>query len=179
VNVSAGSCQSVVPCSGDLVGTWFYSVACADDPLADVRKSCAGITTVSSSSKLSGRLDFTATTVTRVVDTTYATTVNLPTSCNTQVGCSVIAKVLQQSVPTASCMAATNGGCDCSLSGSSNLTESGTWTNAAGVLTITTPTKTRTFDSCVMSGIAPTSLRLRETSTTSGTELGTTTLLKQ
>jgi hypothetical protein len=167
----------VTPCTGTLEGTWFYSTACGDDPLADMRQYCSSVSTVSSTSSLSGRLDFTGTHVSRQVTTTYLTTVNLPSSC-ASFGCSTIEAALQNSIPTASCSSAGGArtGCDCTVSGTSTLSEAGTWTSSGGVLTVVTPSLTRTFDSCVTAGAVP-SLQLRETtSSLTGTEQGTTTL---
>ncbi|MEW6435168.1 MAG: hypothetical protein AB1730_27015, partial [Myxococcota bacterium] len=176
VTVSTGNCGMVTPCAGNLVGTWYYTAACADDPLADFRSLCPGITSVSSNSQLSGRVDFTATTVTRTVTTTYTSTVHLPASC-ASIGCAAIQSLLQNTAPGATCVAA-GSGCNCTLSGSSTLNESGTWTESNGVITVTTSSTRRTFDGCVTAG-APDTLQLRETSTTSNTEKGTTTLTRQ
>lgn len=177
VSVTTGSCAMVTPCSGALDGTWFYTAACADDPLADFRQACASVTTVSNTSTLAGRLDFVGAQVRRQVTTMYATTVNLPASC-ASLGCSTVQSILRTTVPSATCATAGSGrtGCDCSLSGSSTLTELGTYSASGGVVTITTPNKTRTFDTCVTG----TSLQTRETTAgMSGTERGTTTLTKQ
>jgi hypothetical protein len=167
----------VTPCAGSPVGTWFYTQACVDDPLGDFRQLCAGVTTVSSNSTLSGRVDFTATTVRRQVSTTFATTVNLPASC-ASLGCSTIQSVLRQTAPNATCVSATNGGCDCSISGSSTLDEQGTYTDRNGTITVnvTSPTAmTRTFDTCITGG----AMALRESSATSATSKGTTTVTRQ
>jgi len=103
--------------------------------------------------------------------------VNLPASC-ASLGCATIESLLQSSAPGATCVAA-GSGCDCTLSGSSTLNESGTWTEANGVITVTTSTTTRTFDGCVTPG-SPDTLQLRETTSTLGnTEKGTTTLTRQ
>ena len=176
VTVTTGSCGMVTPCPGNLVGTWFYTAACADDPLADYRSLCPGITTVSSNSMLSGQLDITATTVTRQVTTNYTTTINLPASC-ASLGCPTIESLLRQTVPTATCAVATSG-CDCTLSGSSTLNETGTYTQAASGVVTVNGTTTRTFDACVTGSGLSQQLKLRETSATSATEKGTTTLMK-
>jgi hypothetical protein len=164
----------VTPCASNLQGTWLYQTACGDDPLADFRQFCASVTLVSSSSTLSGRIDFVASAVARRVTTSFNTSVNLPTSC-ASVGCSTIQSLLQQSVPTATCVTAAGGrtGCDCTVSGSSTLDEAGTFTADGGVVTVTTAQRTRTFDTCVAGG----TLQVRETTANlPGTEKGTSTL---
>lgn len=166
----------VTPCSGQLQGAWFYTAACGDDPLADFRQLCSSVTLVSSASTLSGQLDFVGGNAFRRVTTNFNTTVNLPAAC-ASLGCATIQSLLQQSVPTASCVTATSGrtGCDCTVSGSSRLDEAGTFTVDAGVVTVTTAQRTRTFDTCVVGG----SLQVRETTAgLSGTERGTSTLTR-
>lgn len=174
VNVTIGSCSMVSPCNGTLPGTWFYTAACTDDPLVDYRGICPTISTTTNNTTLSGRIDFTASSVTRSVTTTYSSVVNIPTSCNT-LGCATIQSILPAGT---SCVAA-GGGCDCTISGNSTFNETGTWTSANGVITVTTPTTTRTFDSCVTVA-GTTTMQLRENGTTvPATERGTTTLTKQ
>jgi hypothetical protein len=185
VNITTGSCAQVTACSGALAGTWFYSEACADDPLASVRQYCATMTTVSSTSTLAGRIDFIGSTVVRQVTSGYNSTVNLPTACTVVSGfpvtCPTIQAVLRNGVPTATCATAAGSrtGCDCTVSGASTLNETGTYTSDGGVLTVVTPSTTRTFDTCVTPGAVP-SLSVREmTSTLSATERGTTRLIKK
>lgn len=171
----------VTPCASTLSGTWFYSTACADDPLADFRTYCSSVTTVSSTSTLSGRIDFLGANVSRQVHTVYATTVNLPNECLLfGATCSQVQAVLQNTVPNALCMTATSprSGCDCSVSGTNSLNETGTWTADGGVVTVVTPSKTRTFNTCVVQ--TGSVLQLRETtSSLTGTEKGSTTLNKR
>jgi hypothetical protein len=177
VSVTTGSCAMVTPCAGALEGTWFITAACADDPLADFRQACSSVTTVSNTSTLTGRLDFVGAQFNREVATTYATTVNLPAAC-ASLGCSTVQSILRTTVPTATCTTAGSGrtGCDCSLSGSATFSERGTWTSTGGVVTLISPNKTRTFDTCE----AAASLKMRETTSgLTGTERGTTTLTKQ
>lgn len=169
------------PCPGAVQGTWFYTQACGDDPLADFRQFCSTVTLVSSNSTLSGRVDFVGNTVTRQVSTTFDTTVNLPTGCSS-IGCSAVQSLLRQSVPTASCVTAAMGrtGCDCNVTGTGTLDEAGTFVADGGVLTIVTPNKTRTFDTCVLASGSGTTMQVRETTAgLSGTERGTSTLTKQ
>ncbi|MCC6337411.1 MAG: hypothetical protein IT380_25865 [Myxococcales bacterium] len=165
----------VTPCAGNLGGTWFYTAACADDPLADYRQLCPTISTVSSNTTLSGQVTFTAASVTRTVTTTFTTTVNLPASC-ASLGCSAIEQLLRNTVPTATCAAAGQG-CNCTLAGSSTFNESGTYTSQNGVISITAGSTTRTFDSCVQGSGNSAVLELRER-TTNATEQGTTQLMK-
>jgi hypothetical protein len=109
--------------------------------------------------------------------------VNLPAQCTTGVGlsCSSVQGLLRQSVPTATCVAGASGrtGCDCNVTGTGGLDEAGTFVADGGVLTITTPNKTRTFDTCVSTGIS-TTMQVRETTSgLSGTERGTSGLTKR
>lgn len=181
VNVTVGNCAMPTPCAGNVQGTWFYTQACGDDPLADMRQFCSSVTLVNSTSTLSGRVDFAAVNVTRQVTTTFDTTVNLPTAC-ASIGCSAVQSLLRMSVPTASCVNAAMGrtGCDCNVTGMGSLNETGTFVNDGGVITITTPNKTRTFDTCVLSSGSGTTMQVRETTSgLSGTERGTSTLTRQ
>ncbi|MFT3712882.1 MAG: hypothetical protein QM817_34955 [Archangium sp.] len=181
VTVTVGNCAMPTPCAGNLQGTWFYTQACGDAPLADFKQTCSSVTLISSNSVLSGRVDFVGVNVTRHVETTFDTTVNLPAQCTTGVGlsCSSVQGLLRQSVPTATCVSGMAGrsGCDCNVTGTGGLDEAGTFVNDGGVLTITTPNKTRTFDTCLSGG---TMLQVRETTSgLSGTERGTSGLTKQ
>lgn len=168
----------VTPCASSLEGTWFYETACADDPLADLRSACASISMVSSTSTLAGRIDFVGTSVARQVQGSFSATVNLPQSCATR-GCAAIQVVLRLAVPGATCVgaAAARTGCDCTFTTTSALNENGTWSADGGVVSVVTPSKTRTFDTCVGSG---TTLSLRETTPSlPATEKGTTSLTKR
>ncbi|MEW5738592.1 MAG: hypothetical protein AB1938_06675 [Myxococcota bacterium] len=176
VTVTTGNCGTVQACSGNLIGTWFYTQACADDPLADYRQYCQTISTVSSNTTLSGEITFTNGTFTRRVTTNFTTTVNLPAAC-AALGCSAIESLLRNTVPTATCVAAGQG-CNCTLTGSSTLNESGTYTVQGGVITTTTSGGMgRRFDSCVSASPNGDVLKLRE-STAAPVERGTTTLMK-
>jgi hypothetical protein len=173
VSVTTGSCMTVTPCAGTLTGTWFYTAACADDPLADIKGLCPTVSTITSTSTLTGRLDFSGTSVIRQVNSSYAMTINVPDSCVMNVGCATIQTVL----PNATCSAATGPrtGCDCQVSGTSMLNESGSYTAAAGVVTLTLPSKTRTFNTCVTGS----TLVTRETTNgLTSPERGTTTLTR-
>jgi hypothetical protein len=168
-------------CAGNLQGTWFYTQACGDDPLADFRQLCSSVTLVSSNSTLAGRVDFAGANVARQVTTSFNTTVNLPTAC-ASIGCSSIQSLLRQSVPTATCTSAASPrtGCDCTVTGTGSLDESGTFTNDGGMLTIVTPNKTRTFDTCVVVSGSGATMQVRETTSgLSGTERGTSGLTRQ
>jgi hypothetical protein len=184
VNVMVGNCAMVTPCQGPLQGTWFYTQACGDDPLADFKQTCSSVTLVSSNSVLSGRVDFVGTTVTRVVSTTFDTTVNLPAACTTSVGlsCSAVQSLLRMTVSTATCVAGAAGrtGCDCNVTGAGSLNESGTFVADRGVVTITTPNRTRTFDTCVLVSGSGATMQVRETTAgLPGTERGTSGLTRQ
>ena len=172
ISGTVGNCPALSPCSGPLWGTWFYTAACADDPLADYRALCSGITLVSSTGSLSGRLDFSDAGVTRQVTSSATSTVNLPSTC-VPLGCAVAQSTLRNSVPTATCVNAAMNSCNCTLSSMTVLDERGTYTVDAGILTVSTANKTRVFASCVNGS----SMLLRETTTgLSGVEKGTTTL---
>jgi hypothetical protein len=63
------------------------------------------------------------------------------------------------------------------VSGSNTLDEAGTFTVDAGVLTTITPSKTRTFDTCVTAGDM---LLVRETTSgLAGTEKGSSSLSRR
>ena len=174
VNVTLGNCGMVTPCAGNLVGTWFYTTACNDDPLADFRQYCPTLSTTTNNTTLSGRIDFGTTSVTRTVTTNYSSVVNVPASCNT-LGCSTI----QSLFPVGSTCVASGGGCNCTISGNSTFNETGTWTTNNGVITVVTPNTTRTFNSCVAVSTSTTMLLRENGAAVPATELGTTLLTKQ
>lgn len=176
INVASGSCAAVSPCASSIVGTWYYTQACVDDPLGDLRQLCADVSVVTSNTTLSGRIDITSTHMTRKVSTEYTTTVNIPSRCSS-IGCSGVESILKQTVPSVNCTQA-DAGCDCTLSGASTLEESGAYGESGGVLKFDAGTQVRTFNLCV-SGVSKPTMLLRETSAKTATEQGSVTLTKQ
>jgi hypothetical protein len=180
VTVTRGSCTMVTPCQTALNGTWFYTQACVDNPIADYTQYCPAMTVTAFSSTLSGRVDINSSAWNRTVSTTYSTTVLLPSSCSVG-SCATMESLLQSSSPGATCVASGSAGaCSCTLSGTSTSVESGTVSQAAGALTVTPNGGTvRTYDACAQSS-SPGTLLLRETTAAApSTEKGTTTLTRQ
>jgi hypothetical protein len=170
------ACPAINPrCGGDLVGRWFYTAACVDSSiLSQLNQACAGLGGTISLSNVTGTtrgvVTFTNSTVSRDITTTLNATVNIPAQCAI-VGCATVQTQLAQLYDSVSCTQAGNGGCDCSIQDTSIIRDSGTYTAAQGIITVTSGGTTRTYDYCRTG----TSLVYRET-TTPAYELGTLTL---
>lgn len=173
-------------CGGTLVGDWCYSNLCVTKaellaPLLDsdlVGADCDAddITIVSSSGTVEGTLSFTASTVTRQVDTSAMGNILAGTDCIDDTDCGLSGLLLNgaltsEGIGTASCTDRTDSmpGCDCNVTITSSATMTGDAYTVEGGDTITLTSSGRTFEYCVDGG----DLHFRET--TDGGEPGTQT----
>jgi hypothetical protein len=138
---SAGTCGKVQPCGGSIVGTWTVHTSCGSIGNFTGGVTCTGATLDESMKVTSGTLTFNA-------DMTYATTVaqsgtikfKAPLSCTSAASCDELATSIYPMPPdaTSTCTTA-NAVCDCSIvySGPMTGTDSGTYTTAGNVVTLT------------------------------------------
>ena len=175
----SSSCGRVLPCGGDLVGTWKVETACLDDAFAgrfvttilNESLSCSGATAREIRTEASGSISFTS-------DSTYNTDMSaftslrlaLPSSCsdpqNGILTCEQLnewfAALTKKPFDTFVCTSAASG-CNCAVGLRSNFPAMGTYSSSGTTATLGTD-KPMSFEYCVRAN----ELHLMTVSTDSG-----------
>lgn len=145
-----GTCGTVQPCGGNVVGTWKAADACITGAPTSVTMGTCTVAT-SYSIEVSGTATFnTNMTYTADAQITITTTLNLPASCLTQQGitlmCADLSGLIGASADTdaggnTSCVSASTGGCACTLIETNAATASaGMYTTSGDTITTTDST---------------------------------------
>jgi hypothetical protein len=116
VLTAAGAmCDPLVPCGGDVVGTWDVTGACIEVPVPMDLMRCPGAT-VMASGRARGRVTFDTSVATRVAQYEVTADVFIPGLCAAFVGgCSMIEAQLRMATPDARCVTRASGDCDCAI----------------------------------------------------------------
>ena len=110
--LTMGTCAPLVPCGGDVVGTWDVTGACVEVPIPAALFTCPGATAVGTGMGR-GRVTFDGTTAFRTSQAVVSVEVFVPTVCAGFLGgCSALETMLQSSVPDSACVTET-AGCRC------------------------------------------------------------------
>ncbi len=164
-NIQIGeNCDPLVPCGGDLEGTWEYDGACADwdqigvDP-SQLEALCPAATWESTGT-VTGTVTFANGTVRRDATVTTTASITIPDSCIQELGqglltCPTLAIAIQSYLPGAVCA---QEGTNCLCTTGTNAADWGadTYTVSGSTLTLDSG---RTFDFCTDG----TTLRYQET----------------
>lgn len=153
----SAACPALVPCASNPVGQWRYTSACMDsrNPYPTLSAACSGLVFSNLAGTTTGRVNITASSVTRNITTHITGNIAVPTTCVVPLGgCAGVQNLLRQTMTTATCTGTTT--CDCtftddgaiaststaSISGSTVTTDPGTagartwgFCNAGGMLT--------------------------------------------
>lgn len=106
------TCDPLVPCGGDVVGTWDVTGGCIEAPIPSELMSCPGAT-VTGSGRARGRVVFDGAIAHRLAQSEVTVEVFVPSLCASFVGgCAGIEDMLQMQVPDSACVMET-AGCVC------------------------------------------------------------------
>jgi hypothetical protein len=145
-----GSCTTVSPCGGDVVGTWTATPSCVTLTGAD--SACAGTTGVTTLTVTSGTATYNADLTYTLTSTgSFSTHVHYPSPCYQGLTCDQIGQGIMQSqmLPTVACAVSSAGACDCTGTAPRLSNETGTYTTSGGTMTLTHAGTTSTNSYCV------------------------------
>jgi len=107
-------CAPLVPCGGDVTGTWDVSGGCFEVPLGDVMR-CPGAT-ATGSGRSRGRVTFNGTIAHRVAQSEVDVQVTIPRVCAMFAGgCTAIQTMIRMQTPDAACATETDMSCLCQV----------------------------------------------------------------
>ncbi len=107
-------CTPLVPCGGDITGTWDVGGGCFEVPLGDVMRCPGAHATGSGRSR--GRVTFDGTIAHRVAQSEVDVIVTIPSLCaNFAGGCTAIETMIRASTPDAACATETDTSCLCQV----------------------------------------------------------------
>ena len=143
---TSGSCDALVPCGGDEVGTWDVSGGCVEVPVPEELMSCLGAAITRAEGRARGRVTFTGGTAVRAAQSQVEVEAFVPALCATFVGgCAGIQTKLRMASPDAVCVTEGAGDCRCAVRRSTVIDESGAYT-VDGTAIVETPKR---WDYCV------------------------------
>lgn len=154
--ITYGTCANFAACGGNIAGAWSISGGCASgDAFGELRARCSGLKESNVKISAAGTLTATSTSVTRKLSTTVSASIEIPKSCLPIPACAFIGPALTSGqVPgipkfdTATCVdSATACACNVGLTATQDSTVP--YTTAGSVLTMTEPTRPRTYNYCV------------------------------
>jgi hypothetical protein len=115
VRTDGSSCDALVACGGDEVGTWDVSGGCVEVPVPADLMRCPGAT-LTATGMARGRVTFTGTTAVRTAQSEVIANVYIPGFCATIAGgCDAIATMLGSSFPDSACREDASGDCLCDI----------------------------------------------------------------
>lgn len=146
--VDPGACPAFTACGGDEVGIWDFAGGCIEVDLSAV-SACAGATVTRREGYGRGCVDFDGTFGRRVGQATVEIETHVPPSICTAAGCMVLQNQLRANgVTGATCTDATDAGCDCEASTTTNLEQASAYTIEGNTIVA----GSRRWDYCVDSG---------------------------
>jgi hypothetical protein len=149
VNITlSGACPALTACGGGLVGEWWYSAGCMEDPFPGIKQYCSSATYSGQSVTVTGKVVYTASTVTRTGTAIAKGNIHVPSSC-AWVGCSTIENgILNNGCSSATCSSGSSGSCDCVVNCVGPINESFPYTVSGGVIHVAA-SPARNHDYCV------------------------------
>ncbi|MDQ3030897.1 MAG: hypothetical protein M3Y87_00635 [Myxococcota bacterium] len=108
-------CDPLVPCGGDVVGTWDVQGGCIQLPdIEGMVSMCPGGTVTTRTARARGRVEFDATIARRVAQSEVELEVFLPAFCASFIGgCGAIETQLRMQAPDSACITEPSGDCLC------------------------------------------------------------------
>lgn len=116
VHYDGTACDALVPCGGDVVGTWDVTGGCFELPDVEGMLSlCPGATVTTRTARARGRVTFDATTAHRVAQSEVEIEVFAPALCVGFFpgGCEGIETEIRMRVPDSACVESAAGDCTC------------------------------------------------------------------
>lgn len=112
--LTMGTCDPLVPCGGDVVGTWDVQGGCIEVPIAMDVMRCPGAMIVSATGRARGRVTFDGTNVDRLAQSQAEIEVFIPAFCARFVGgCAEVESMLRMRVADSVCLEEGAGDCRC------------------------------------------------------------------
>ncbi len=146
--VDPGACPAFTACGGDEVGIWDFAGGCIEVNLSAV-SACTGATVTRKEGFGRGCVDFDGTFGRRVGQATVEIETHVPPGFCTAGGCMVLQTQLRANgVMGATCMNASDGGCDCEASTTTNLEQASAYTIEGNTIVA----GSRRWDYCVEGG---------------------------
>jgi hypothetical protein len=173
--LTTGTCPTLTPCGGDVLGTWDVSGACIEVPIESALDACPGTMITGREGRARGRVTFTAmpNIARRVAQSEATVEAFVPQLCAMAVGgCAGLQSILQRGAPTATC-AATESGCNCTATAAYTIDDGDGYTIQGNE--IVSSTLMKRWEYC----IADTGLRYRDSSPSGPREPGTITLRRR
>lgn len=173
--LTTGACPTLMPCGGDVLGTWDVSGACIEVPIESALAACPGAMITRREGRARGRVTFTAmpNIARRVAQSEATVEAFVPEVCAMAVGgCAGLQAILQRGAPSATC-AATATGCSCTASAAYTIDDGDGYTIQGNE--IVSSTLMKRWEYC----IADNSLRYRDSSPSGAREPGTITLRRR
>lgn len=107
-----GTCDPLVPCGGDVVGTWDVTGACVEVPIPDALFECPGAT-ATGTGMARGRVTFDGTIAVRTAQSIVNVEVFVPSLCAGFIGgCGALETMLESAVADSACVTEP-AGCRC------------------------------------------------------------------
>jgi len=143
--VDPGGCPAFTACGGDEVGIWDFAGGCIEVDLSAV-SACAGATVTRKVGYGRGCVDFDGTFGRRVGQATVEIETHVPPSICTLGGCMALQTQLRANgVTGATCVDASDGGCDCEASTTNDLEQASSYTIEGNTIVV----GSRRWDYCI------------------------------
>jgi hypothetical protein len=115
VHYDGTECDALVPCGGDVVGTWDVTGGCFELPNIETMIAlCPGATITTRTARARGRVSFDGTFARRLAQSEVEIEVFVPAICASFAGgCDGIETQVQMRVPDSACVASAAGDCTC------------------------------------------------------------------
>jgi len=110
--VEPGECDALVPCGGDLVGTWDFSGGCVEVPIEEAVMRCPGATVVRREGTATGCVTFTPTIARRVATGSVEVEAFFPALCTAFFSCDMLQSTFRMTAPDTECTE-DDSGCTC------------------------------------------------------------------
>lgn len=172
VRYDGTECAPLVPCGGDVVGTWDVTGGCFELPdIESMLSLCPGAAVTTRTARARGRVTFDATTAHRLAQSEVEIEVFVPALCAGFLGgCDGIETQVQMRVPDSACVASGTGDCTCAARQINVIDDADLYTIEGDEIVSTTSGKRWAY--CISSAAEPRSLSYEDTSPSGTREPG-------
>lgn len=149
VLIDGTTCDPLVACGGDVVGTWDVGGGCIEIAVPEELMKCPGAEVTVVTSRARGRVTFTATTSTRTAQSEVQVDVFIPGLCASIAGgCAAIESGIRADFPDSRCVVDDAGGhCNCAIRNFTVIDDSDGYSTVGNQ--IVSATLGKTWDYCV------------------------------
>ncbi len=168
-----GTCDALVPCGGDVRGTWDVSGGCFEIDVDGALSECPGAMATRYEGQGRGRVVFDETVAHRVAQSRVEIDVFFPAICATYYSCDMLETALAAAAGDATCTTETSGACRCTARHRTEIDDTDFYTVEGDEIVSTTSGKRWAF--CIEGD----ALRYEDTSPTGPREPGTVHLARR